>query len=159
MVVVAHRMGGSITRTLLTDAVTTLWLEAFGHPPAQTPMDPQSKHLLEEVLIFNHRRDIGRVVFMSTPHRGANLASNWIGRIGSMLVRTPSKFLTIGRTLRESLTADPSALKLKRLPNSVDTLAPNNRFVVAINKIPMTKTIPYHSIIGDRGRGDTPTSS
>jgi pimeloyl-ACP methyl ester carboxylesterase len=159
MVVVAHSMGGCITRTLLTDAGTTLWLEAFGHPPAQTAIDPQSKHLLEEVLIFNHRRDIGRVVFMSTPHRGANLASNWIGRIGSMLVRTPSRFLTIGRTLRESLTADPSALQLKRLPNSVDTLAPNNRFVVAINKIPITKGIPYHSIIGDRGRGDTPNSS
>ena len=159
MVVVAHSMGGSITHTLLTDAGTTLWLEAFGHPPAQTPMDPKSKHLLEEVLIFNHRRDIGRVVFMSTPHRGSDLASNWIGRIGSMLVRTPSRMLTIGRTLRETLTADPAALKLKRLPNSVDTLAPNNRFVVAINKIPMTKTIPYHSIIGDRGRGDTPNSS
>jgi pimeloyl-ACP methyl ester carboxylesterase/predicted GNAT family acetyltransferase len=159
MMVVAHSMGGCITRTLLTDVGTTLWLEAFGHTPAQTPMDPQSKRLLEEVLIFNHRRDIGRVVFMSTPHRGANMASNWIGRIGSMLVRTPSKLLTVGRTLRESLTADPSALKLKRLPNSVDTLAPNNRFVVAINKIPITKGIPYHSIIGDRGRGDSPNSS
>jgi pimeloyl-ACP methyl ester carboxylesterase len=159
MVVVAHSMGGSITHTLLTDAGTTLWLEAFGRSPAQTPMDPKSKQLLEEVLIFNHRRDIGRVVFMSTPHRGANLASNWIGRIGSMLVRTPSKLLTVGRTLRESLTADPAALHVKRLPNSVDTLAPNNRFVVAINKIPMTKTIPYHSIIGDRGRGDSPNSS
>jgi len=159
MVVVAHSMGGCITRTLLTDAGTTLWLEGFGHPPAQTPMDPQSKRLLEEVLIFNHRRDIGRVVFMSTPHRGATLASNWIGRIGSMLVRTPSKLLTVARTLRESATADPSALKLKRLPNSVDTLAPNSRFVVAINKIPITKGIPYHSIIGDRGRGDSPNSS
>src|SRR5438874_9185979 len=159
MVVVAHSMGGSITRTLLTDAGTTLWLAAFGHPPAETKIDPQSKHLLEEVLIFEHRRDIGRVVFMSTPHRGSDLASNWIGRIGSMLVRTPTKLLTVGRTLRESETADPAALKLKRLPNSVDTLAPNNRFVVAINKIPITKGIPYHSIIGDRGRGDSPNSS
>jgi len=156
---VAHSMGGSITHTLLTDAGSTLWLEAFGHSPAQTPMDAKSKHQLEEVLIFEHRRDIGRVVFMSTPHRGSDLASNWIGRIGSMIVKTPSKLIAIGQTVRESLTADPSALKLKRLPNSVDTLAPNNRFVMAINKIPMTKTIPYHSIIGDRGRGDTPNSS
>jgi pimeloyl-ACP methyl ester carboxylesterase/predicted GNAT family acetyltransferase len=159
MVVVAHSMGGSITHTLLTDAGTTLWFEAFGHPPAQTPMDAKSKYLLEEVLIFEHRRDIGRVVFMSTPHRGSDLASNWIGRIGSMIVKTPSKLLTVGQAVRENLTADPAALKLKRLPNSVDTLAPNNRFVVAINKIPMTKEIPYHSIIGDRGRGDTPNSS
>jgi pimeloyl-ACP methyl ester carboxylesterase/predicted GNAT family acetyltransferase len=159
MVIVAHSMGGCITRTLLTDAGTTLWVEAFGHPPAQTAMDPQSKRLLEEVLIFEHRRDIGRVVFMSTPHRGSDLASNWIGRIGSMVVRTPSKLLAVGQIAREKLTADPAALKLKRLPNSVDTLAPNNRFVVAINKLPITKTIPYHSIIGDRGRGDSPNSS
>jgi len=152
-------MGGSITHTLLTDAGTTLWVEAFGRPPAQTQMDPQSKRLLEEVLLFNHRREIGRVVFMSTPHRGSDLASNWIGRIGSMLVKTPSKLLTVGQTLQENLTADPAALQVKRLPNSVDTLAPNNRFVVAINKIPITKEIPYHSIIGDRGRGDSPNSS
>src|SRR5207244_6238908 len=104
-------------------------------------------------------RDLGRVVCMSTPPRGSDLASNWIGRIGSMIVKTPSKLLHAGQIARENLTADPAALKLKRLPNSVDTLAPNNRFVVAINKIPMTKTIPYHSIIGDRGRGDSPNSS
>src|SRR2546430_3181964 len=159
MVCVGHSMGGSITHTLLTDAGSTLWLEAFGHSPAQTPMDAKSKHLLEEVLIFEHRRDIGRVGFMSTPHRGSDLASNWIGRIGSMNVETPSKLLTGGQAVRENLTPDPAALQVKRLPNSVDTLAPNNRFVVAINKIPITKTIPYHSIIGDRGRGDTPNSS
>jgi pimeloyl-ACP methyl ester carboxylesterase/predicted GNAT family acetyltransferase len=159
MVVIGHSMGGCITRTLITDTGTKLWIDAFGHSPAKTEMPAASKHLLEEAIIFKHRGEIGRVVFMSTPHRGANLASNWIGRIGSMLVRTPTKLLTIGRTLRESLTTDPAALQLKSVPNSVDTMAPNNRFVVAINKIPITKGIPYHSIIGDRGRGDTPNSS
>jgi len=159
MVVVGHSMGGCITRTLVTDTGTKLWIGAFGHPPAETEMPAESKRLLEEAIIFKHRPEIGRVVFMSTPHRGANLASNWIGRIGSMLVRTPTKLLTVGRTLRESETADPAALKLKRLPNSVDTMAPNNRFVMGINTIPITPGIPYHSIIGDRGRGDTPNSS
>jgi len=48
---------------------------------------------------------------------------------------------------------------LKGFPNSVDTLAPNNRFVLAINKVPITPGIPYHTIVGDRGRGDTPRSS
>jgi pimeloyl-ACP methyl ester carboxylesterase/predicted GNAT family acetyltransferase len=159
MVVIGHSMGGCITRTLITDTGTKLWIEAFGHPPAETKIPADSKRLLEEAIIFKHRREIGRAVFMSTPHRGANLATNWIGRIGSMLVRTPTKLLTVGRTLRESLTTDPAALKLKRLPNSVDTMAPNNRFVLGINTVPITPGIPYHSIIGDRGRGDTPNSS
>jgi pimeloyl-ACP methyl ester carboxylesterase/predicted GNAT family acetyltransferase len=159
MVVIGHSMGGCITRTLITDTGTKLWVEAFGHSPAQTEMAAEIKLLIEEAIIFKHRPEIGRVVFMSTPHRGANMASNWIGRIGSMLVRTPGKLLTIGRTLRESLTPDPAALQLKRLPNSIDTMAPNNRFVLGINTIPITPGIPYHSIIGDRGRGDTPNSS
>ena len=45
------------------------------------------------------------------------------------------------------------------MPNSVDTLEPNDRFVQAVNKLPITPGIPYHSIMGDRGRGDTPNSS
>jgi hypothetical protein len=49
--------------------------------------------------------------------------------------------------------------KLKRIPNSVDTLAPTNRFVIAINTIPITPGIPCHTIMGDRGRGDAPNSS
>jgi len=159
MVLVGHSMGGCITRTLITDAGTKLWLDAFGKPPEKTEMPAQSKRLLEQALIFKHRPEIGRVIFMSTPHRGSDMASNWLGRIGSMLVRTPGKLLTVGRTIREAATADPAALQLKRLPNSVDTLAPNNRFVVAINEIPTVPGIPVHTILGDRGKGDSPNST
>jgi pimeloyl-ACP methyl ester carboxylesterase len=159
MVLVGHSMGGCISRTLITDTGNKLWLEAFGKPPEQTEMPAESKNLMKQAIILKHRPEVGRVIFMSAPLRGSDLASNWVGRIGSMLVKTPSKMITIGRTLRESMTPDPAALKLKGFPNSVDTLAPNNRFVVAINKVPITPGIPYHSIIGDRGRGDTPKSS
>jgi pimeloyl-ACP methyl ester carboxylesterase len=159
MVVVGHSMGGCITRTLITDAGTKLWMAGFGKPPEQTVMPAESKRLLEQALIFKHRPEIGRVVFMSAPHRGSDLAKNWLGRIGSMLVKTPVKLLTVGSTIREAMTTDPAVLQLKRLPNSVDTLAPNNRFVMAINKIPITPGIPYHTIVGDRGKGDTPNSS
>jgi pimeloyl-ACP methyl ester carboxylesterase len=159
MVLIGHSMGGCISRTLITDAGTKLWLEAFGKPPQQVEMPAESKRLLEQALIFKHRPEVGRVIFMSTPHQGSDMASNWMGRFGSMLVKTPGKMLTIGKTIREAATPDPAALQLKRLPNSVDTLAPNNRFVVAINKIPTTPGIPFHSIIGDKGKGDSPNSS
>lgn len=159
MVVIGHSMGGCITRTLITDPGLKLWMEAFGKPPEQVEMPEESKRILKEALIFKHRSEIGRVIFLSAPHRGSELAKNWVGRIGSMLVRTPLRMLTLGKEIREAMTPDPAALQLKGFPNSVDTLAPNNRFVVAINKIPITPGIPYHSIVGDRGRGDTPNSS
>src|SRR6266404_5982372 len=50
-------------------------------------------------------------------------------------------------------------IELKRMPNSVDTLEPNDRFVEAVDKLPITPGIPYDSIMGDRGRGNTPKSS
>ncbi|HEV2804290.1 MAG TPA: alpha/beta fold hydrolase [Chthoniobacterales bacterium] len=159
MVLIGHSMGGCISRTLITDAGMKLWMEGFGKPPEQVEMPAESKRLLEQALIFKHRPEIGRVIFMSAPLQGSDMASNWMGRFGSMLVKTPGKMLTIGKTIREAAKPDPAALQLKRLPNSVDTLAPNNRFVVAINKIPTAPGIPFHSIIGDRGKGDSPNSS
>jgi pimeloyl-ACP methyl ester carboxylesterase len=159
MVLVGHSMGGCISRILITDSGNKLWLEAFGKPPERTELPAESKNLLKEALILRHRPEIGRVIFMSTPHRGSDLASKWIGRIGSRLVKAPSKLISISQVARESLVPDPAVLKLRGFPNSVDTLAPNNRFVLAINKVPITPGIPYHTIVGDRGHGDTPKSS
>jgi hypothetical protein len=38
-------------------------------------------------------------------------------------------------------------------------LMPKSRFLSALNTIPMTPGVGYHTIIGDRGRGDSPNSS
>ncbi|HXO93710.1 MAG TPA: hypothetical protein VN825_06215, partial [Candidatus Acidoferrum sp.] len=45
----------------------------------------------------------------------------------------------------------------KRLPNSVWGLKPSNPALPVINSAPIT--VPYDSIIGDRGRGDCPNCS
>lgn len=87
------------------------------------------------------------------------MASHRLGRLGSSLVRLPVTLLRAGGDAFKIMTMSAGDLPLRRIPNSIDTLAPSNRFVKAINTIPMTKGIPYHSIMGDRGRGDTPNSS
>ena len=63
--------------------------------------------------------------------------------------------------IRFETKAGATVQKPNRLhfPTSIDTLSPNNRFVRALNTLPIADHIPYHSIIGDRGRGDTPNSS
>src|SRR5256884_3440577 len=159
IVLIGHSMGGMICRLMITDAGDKIWRQFFATPPAKTPLASDTRKLLEEALVFNHRPDIQRVIFISTPHRGSELASNWIGRIGAALVRTPRLFTSIYASTKPLLIADPAARPLNRMPNSVDTLQPNDRFVEAVNKLPITRGIPYHSIMGDRGRGDTPNSS
>src|SRR6516165_2333546 len=159
MVVIGHSMGGCISRLLITDTDDKLWMELFNKPPEQVSLSPESRKLFTDALIFQHRPEIGRVIFISAPLRGSEFASNWLGRIGSSLIRSPITLLKAGRDAFKITTFRSGELKLKRIPNSVDTLAPTNRFVIAINKIPITPGIPYHTIMGDRGRGDAPNSS
>jgi hypothetical protein len=54
---------------------------------------------------------------------------------------------------------EDAELKPMRRSNSVDSLSPKSRFLNAMNTIPMTPGVPYNTIIGDRGRGDSPNSS
>ena len=89
MVVIGHSMGGCISRLLITDTRDKLWMELFKKPPEQVPLSPESRKLFTEALIFQHRPEIGRVIFISAPLRGSELASNWLGRIGSSLVKSP----------------------------------------------------------------------
>jgi pimeloyl-ACP methyl ester carboxylesterase len=159
IVLIGHSMGGLICRLMITDAGDKIWREFFATPPAKTPLASDTRKLLEEALIFNHRPNVQRVIFISTPHRGSKLAAGWIGRIGAALVKTPRLFTSMYAATKPLLIADPAARPLNRMPNSVDTLEPNDRFVEAVNKLPITPGIPYHSIMGDRGRGDTPNSS
>ena len=159
VVLIGHSMGGMICRLMVTDAGDKIWRDFFRTSPAQTPLASDTRKFLEEALVFKHRPDVASAIFISTPHRGSKLATNWIGRIGAGLVRTPRSFTSIYASTKPLLIADPVARPLNRMPNSVDTLEPNDRFVEAVNKIPITTGIPYHSIMGDRGRGDTPNSS
>lgn len=153
MVVIGHSMGGCISRLMITDTGNKLWLEVFKKPPNEVKMSEESRQVLTEALIFRHRPEVGRVIFISAPLRGSNLAKNWPGRLGSMLVRSPKNLLKIGAEALTFTQFEADDLHLKRVPNSVDTLAPNNRFVRKINTIPVTSGIPHHVISGDRGKG------
>jgi pimeloyl-ACP methyl ester carboxylesterase len=159
VVLIGHSMGGMICRLMITDSGDKIWRDFFATPPNKTPLANDPLKIAEDVLIFHHRPDVQRAIFISTPHRGSKIASGWIGRIGAALVRTPRSFTPVYTSTKPLLIADPAARPLKRMPNSVDTLEPNDRFVKAVNKLPLTRDIPYHSIMGDRGRGDTPNSS
>jgi triacylglycerol esterase/lipase EstA (alpha/beta hydrolase family) len=153
MVVVGHSMGGCISRLLITDVGDNLWMQYFGKPPTEVDMRPETKELLAKALIFNHRPEVGRVIFVAAPLQGADLAAGWVGRLGAKLIKAPFTLAQAGADLLQSSTFKSTGQPLKRIPNSVDTLSPNNRFVKAINTFPLSSTIPYHSIVGDRGKG------
>jgi pimeloyl-ACP methyl ester carboxylesterase len=162
IVLVGHSMGGILSRLMITDSGgDKLWRYFFAKSPAQTNLSPESKALVREALIFKPQRDVARVIFISTPHRGSVIAQGPIGRIASSLIHKPLEFVRLSPEIMQAsvVQADPGVMKLNRLPNSIDTLSPNDAFVKIMNRLPLAKGVPYHSIIGDRGRGNTPNSS
>jgi len=159
MVVIGHSMGGCVSRLLITDTERKVWDRMFTVPPERMEVSPEHKHVLTESTIFSHRPEVGRVIFISSPLRGADLASGWVGRIAAGLVRLPSTLMSVGSDELKYERQAAGIEHLKRFPDSIDTLDPKNDFVVALHDIPLTSGIPYHVIAGDRGRGDAPNSS
>jgi len=159
MVVVGHSMGGCISRLLLTDSGDQLWMKIFGKPPDQVPLSPRTREYFRQELFFRHRPEIGRVIFIAAPLRGSNLATGLIGSVANIFIREHSVSSEASQEMLRVTNIKENELKPKRRANSVDTLSPKSRFVNVINTIPITPGVPYNTIIGDRGRGDSPNSS
>ena len=159
MVLIGHSMGGCISRLLLTDSGNQLWMKIFGRPPDEVQLSPKTREYFRQELFFRHRPEIGRVIFISSPLRGANMASGWIGWLASLIIHESTQSSQASQEMLRVTSTREEELKPKRRANSVDSLSPKSRFLLALNTIPMTPGVPYHTIIGDRGRGDSPNSS
>ena len=155
IVLVGHSMGGLISRLMVTNAGDRIWRTYFGKPPEETRLSGFSRKLLEDALVFNARPDVARVIFIAAPHRGSELASNWIGRLATKLVRLPNTLAEVRDAFINVVALDAAALELNHTPNSIDTLSPKNQFLLEVNKLPIVPGIPYHSIMGNRGLGES----
>lgn len=153
IVVIGHSMGGMISRTLMTDSGMTLWNATYDKPPREMGFSEETRKIMSDALIFDHRNDISRVIFMSPSHRGANLATNPVGRLGSKLIGAPKTMLNGDTSPLALAKPNTTGAQLKKIPNSVDFLNPENRFVKTLDSLPLATGIPYHSILGDRGKG------
>jgi pimeloyl-ACP methyl ester carboxylesterase len=159
MVVIGHSMGGCISRLLLTDSGNQVWMKIFGRSPDEVQLSPKTREYFREELFFRHRPEIGRVIFIASPLRGSNMASGWIGQLATLIIREPTLSSEASQEMLRVSDIKEEELKPKRRANSVDSLSPKSRFLNALNTIPMIPGVPYHTIIGDRGRGDSPNSS
>jgi hypothetical protein len=121
-------------------------------------MDPALKDLLMEALIFEPVPTVSRVIFVSTPHRGSPMGDELVGQLASRMISVPKDILTIRETLaryngQENIS---EAFRGKRYATGVAQLGLGNPILQAINQIPMSETVSYHSIIGFNGKEPLP---
>jgi pimeloyl-ACP methyl ester carboxylesterase len=158
-VLVGHSMGGMLTHAQVTTVTRSMWEsdKKLGPIAKNIFSNNSSDSLIVRAMTFRSNPRIKRVVFVCTPHRGSEIASGGIGKFGISLITLP---MTVATTVRDSLTSAEIAQitgSSKRLPNSVSGLKPTNPAFPIVNSASIN--IPYHTIIGDRGRGDSPNST
>ena len=176
IVMVGHSMGGLITRfnnstkpwtlmkgvfELSPETFEGMTLENWKKGMAPLHYDEQTLERLQNNFIFSPPQGVTRIVYMATPHRGSTFADNWIGRLGQRLIDLPSDMLEEGTRFatlsRGMFLLNP--LQLKDELTSIRQLSPNSSLVKYMSELRGSPNVPVHSIIGDRGRNDTPNSS
>lgn len=159
MVLVGHSMGGLISSLQVRTGGAKLWSQFMDTPPEQISLSPETKRRIVEVVQFQPRPEVARVVFFATPHRGSELAVNPVSEFFSRLIRLPFNFLDADRYALQSALRDEYRDLFVAPANSIVFLRANSPLLKAILALPMRPGIPYHSVIGDQGRGNTPDSS
>lgn len=154
-VIVGHSMGGILSRMQATDAARVVWEANFRSKSAALDARLPADHLVKRALIFNANPQLKRIIFVCVPHRGSELALGTIGAIGKRLITLPTTLVT---TLTGSLGDVLKAAEGRTsLPNGITSLSPRNPTLLALDKLPIRA--PHHSIVGDRGKGNSPQSS
>jgi pimeloyl-ACP methyl ester carboxylesterase len=153
-VVVGHSMGGMLTHDQIVTLTPAMWEKGMGETAKGIFRENSRDSLVVRSTTFQANPRIKRVVFICTPHRGSDMASGGLGKIAISLINLPGQLATV---MKDSLSSG-ELLQLtgssKRLPNSVWGLKPTNPALPVINEARIT--VPYHSIIGDRGKGGCP---
>jgi pimeloyl-ACP methyl ester carboxylesterase len=156
-VVVGHSMGGMLTHAQVTTVTSAMWEKRLGETGRSIFRQNASDSLVVRALTYRANPRIKRVVFICTPHRGSDMASGGLGRFAISVITLP---VTLATVMKDSLTSGELTLltgSSKRLPNSVWGLKPSNPAFPVVNEPPIS--VPYHSIIGDRGKGNCPNCS
>jgi pimeloyl-ACP methyl ester carboxylesterase len=154
-VVVGHSMGGMLTHAQVTTVTESMWEKALGELAKNIFRQNSSNSLIVRSLIYRANPRIQRVIFICTPHRGSDMASGGLGRFAISMITLPVRLTTVMKDALTSAELVQLTGSSKRLPNSVWGLKPSNPSFSVVNAPPIS--VPYHSIIGDRGKGNCPS--
>lgn len=170
MVVAGHSMGGLITHY---SQCRQPWLMLKDNSRTQKqPLQPYlSSYYVDHSLpvpqyeamkkdYFFHPVKAGMVIYMATPHRGAPLARYRLVNSLTRLVRLPEtlvkEVVDIVTLQQDNVLVNPK--QMTEWFTSVGQLSPDSYSIRGLQKLAV-RDVPTHSIIGDRGRNNSPRSS
>lgn len=153
MVLVAHSMGGLISKLLTVDSGDDFRALISDKPLDQLKLQPETRDELQQVVYFEHQPQIRRVVFIATPHGGSQISPSLIGQLADKLAGIPGQ---AARTLHDLTLENPELRKLDALPTSIDELAPGSPVLAVLATKRPPAGVHYHSIVGVTAESSNP---
>lgn len=149
-VIIGHSMGGLVSRLQAISPGRRIWDANLKEDADSSYKRLPANHLQKRMMLFERNPDISRLIFICVPHRGSDIADWSIVKFIGGLIRLPASIV--------ATTLDvPLALAKGTQLNGITRLSPSNPTYAAMDQTPIP--VPFHSIIGDRGKGDSPKSS
>ena len=147
MVLVGYSMGGLVSKAQVAWSGQAVWETVFCRPLESLSLEPETRQLLAETLFFEPQPSIGRVIYLATPHRGANMANAALGRLADRLVRLPDDTREAYRRVRGD---NPGAFRpgFARPVSSIDLLQKEHPLLMTLDHLPRSPAVTFHNIVG-----------
>lgn len=160
MVLVGHSMGAVICRGLSKDVGDNVWTTISEVPFQDVAMEANTRAHLKRILFWQAVPGVKRGIYIAGPHQGAKLADSSLAQLGVRFIRLPMDLLQYQAAVFSAIQARlKPEYRHGRFTNSLNSLSPSYPLYAALNKSPDAKGYRYHSIIGDRGRKNSPRST
>ncbi|HEY7041095.1 MAG TPA: alpha/beta hydrolase [Methylomirabilota bacterium] len=150
MVLIGHSQGGLLVKMQVVSSGDRLWNQASATPLERLVLTDKTRALLKAALFVEPLPQVSRVIFVCTPHRGSFVA----GR--NLIANLTRRMLSIPVALSEAV-ADVARNEANKstfvVPSAVDNMSPRNKFIRALQEIPVTSTVTVNSIVAVEGDG------
>lgn len=145
MVLVGHSMGGLLSRLQTVDSGDKVWRHFGATDFDKLKLSEHTRRQMRDIFFFDKVPEVGRVVFMGTPHKGSRIGDTTLGRLGATLASPPEG---LRKLALEVLRDNPKAFIIEpnRL-NSVTGLTVNSPSMKIIEECGLPQ-VPYHTVAG-----------
>lgn len=148
MVLIGHSMGGLIAKLQVTHSDELVWNALANQPLEAIVTDEVTRGFLAENCYFDPSSHVERVIFIASPHAGSTYSSGLIGKTASLLVEpAPEQEAMHEQLLRDNPGVFNPRVE-RRLPTSIDMLAPDSPLLAVMKKMRLKPNVTLHNIIG-----------
>lgn len=158
MVLVGHSQGGLLCKLAVTDTGDKLWTVFSDKRPEELDLTTNQLAMVQRYCFLEALPFVNRVIFISTPHRGSFMAKNFVRNLVRRLITAPSTMVQKSKELVVGVDESklPPVLSTGKMPTSLDGMAPDNPFALALADIPPASFVTAHSIVAIDGDEEPP---